>query len=307
MNHSSTEIAVNSIPLSIQSEETAPGFFSDLVMLTKARLTSLVLVTTFVGFSAASGDSLNWIRLACTLLGTALVAAASQTFNQVIETDVDRLMERTKDRPLPAGRMKRQTALFLGIGMALAGFAILGLTVNLLTASLAAATLFVYLALYTPLKRHSFLCISVGAIAGAIPPVLGWTAARPDFAAGTWILFGVLFLWQMPHFLAIAWMYRDEYAQAGFVMLRRRDHTGILTAFESLLFTIALAVVTFVPVLLKTASLTYAIGAGLCDLSMLICAIIFLLERNRSNARRLFFASIIYLPIFLGLMVFTKN
>jgi protoheme IX farnesyltransferase len=307
MNHSSTDIAVHSIPLTIQAEDAAPGFFSDLVMLTKARLTSLVLVTTFVGFSMASGDNLDWLRLLCTLLGTALVAGGSQTLNQVIETEVDRLMERTKDRPLPGGRIKRQHAMLMGIGMALTGIGFLGFTVNLVTAYLAAATLFVYLALYTPLKRHSPICISVGAIAGAIPPVLGWTAARPHFEVGTLILFGVLFLWQMPHFLAIAWMYRDEYAQAGFVMLRRRDHTGFLTALESIIFTIALTAVTFVPVFLKTASLGYGIGTGLCDLAMLVCASIFFTERNRSNARRLFFASIIYLPIYLGLMVFTKN
>jgi len=307
MNRSSNQISVSSIPIAIQPDEAVPGILSDLMVLFKVRLTSLVLVTTFVGISLASGDSLDWLRLASTMLGTALVAAASQALNQVIEMDVDRLMERTKDRPLPGGRMKRQNALLLGIGMALSGIIYLGLAVNLVSAYLAAATMFVYLGLYTPLKRHSPLCISIGAIAGAIPPVLGWASVRPHFETGATILFCVLFLWQMPHFLAIAWMYKDEYAQAGFVMLRRKDRGGILTALESLLFTIALAAVTFVPVYLKTASLTFGIGALICDLAMLVCAFRFLSERSRPNAVRLFLASIIYLPIFLSLMVFTKN
>ena len=297
---------IDSIP-SIQTQESAPSLISDLVMLTKVRLTTLVVITTFVGFAMASGDRLDWFHLLVTLLGTGLVAGASQTLNQVIESDVDRLMERTKDRPLPTGRIKRQSAFFLGLGMAVAGLAILGFAINLTTALLAAATVFVYLGLYTPLKRFSPICISIGAVAGAIPPVLGWTAVRPSFDTGAWILFGVLFLWQMPHFLAIAWMYRDDYSQAGFVMLRRRDHSGLLTSLESAIFTVALTVLTFVPVYLKTAGLTYGIGAGLCDLAMLGCAASFLMERNRSNARRLFFASILYLPALLGLMVFASN
>ena len=157
------------------------------------------------------------------------------------------------------------------------------------------------------MKRRTPLCISIGAVSGALPPVIGWVAARPSLDPGAWILFGVLFLWQMPHFLAIAWIYRDEYAQAGFVMLRRNDIGGFLTALESLLFTIALTVVTVLPFFIHLAGNAYLVGALVCDLAIFFCAVQFLLARNRASARRLFFASIIYLPLLLGLMVFGKT
>lgn len=310
MNHSSSEIAISPVPLRIQSkpgEETAAGLFSDLLVLTKVRLTSLVLITTFVGFFMASGDHVNLGLLASTLLGTALVAGASQALNQVVETDVDRIMNRTKDRPLPAGRIKRQNVFGVAMAMALIGMVYLALAVNLVSAYLAATTFFVYLALYTPLKRYSSICIKVGAIAGAIPPIIGWTAAHPRLEVGAWILFGILFLWQIPHFLSIAWMYRDEYAQAGLAMIRRNDIGGKLTAMESLLFTIGLVTLTFIPVYLEKAGAAYGIGAGICGLGILVCALRFFFEPTRPNASRLFLVSILYLPILLCLMAITKS
>ena len=287
-------------------EEIAPKFASDIAVLTKARLSSLVLITTFVGFCMASRQGIDWLTLLHTLLGTALVAGSAAVLNQLMETNVDRLMERTKDRPLPSGRMSGVSALRIGILMAVAGFLYLALAVNLLSAYLAAATLFIYLALYTPLKRKTSFCIIVGAVSGAIPPLIGWTAARASFGAGSWILFGVLFLWQIPHFLAIAWMYRDEYAQAGFVMLRRNDICGVKTATEGLLFTLGLIGVTLVPVLLGLATPIYLAGALVFDALLLGCSAQFLFQRTRASARRLFFATILYLPCLLGLMVFTK-
>jgi protoheme IX farnesyltransferase len=290
----------------VREESATQSLMSDLAMLTKFRLTSLVVITTFIGFCMGSGPRLDWLLLVETIFGTALVASGAAVLNQLIEYHVDRLMERTRTRPLPAGRMKPVTALKIGIAMAAVGLMELGLAVNLFAASLAAATIAIYLFCYTPLKRRSSFCITVGAISGAIPPMIGWVAARPSLDAGAWLLFGILFLWQIPHFMAIAWMYRDEYAQAGFVMLRRNDIGGFSTSLESLLYTVALVIVTFLPAVMKMTTPIYLIGALILNGIMLTCAVQFLLHRDRSSARRLFFASIIYLPVVLGLLVFTK-
>jgi protoheme IX farnesyltransferase len=277
--------------------------------LTKARLSMLVVITTFVGFCMGSETQVDWLRLVNAVLGTALAAAAAAVLNQVAEVNVDRLMERTRYRPLPAGRMRRRTALGFGAAMAFIGVGYLWLTVNAMSAALAAATVVIYLFFYTPLKRKTSFCITVGAVAGAIPPMIGWAAARESTglpALGSWVLFGILFTWQMPHFLAIAWMYRDEYAQAGFVMLKRDDPRGSVTAGQSLLFTVALSAISIVPYLAGMNGLVYLIGALAIDAAMLFFAGQFLTQRERSSARRLFFASIIYLPLLLGLMVCTK-
>lgn len=288
------------------SDEAAPGLAADLLTLTKARLSTLVLVTTFVGFCMGS-DSIDWFRLVQTLFGTTLVAAAAAVLNQFAEAGVDRLMERTRHRPLPAGRMQRSTALALGVLLSAAGIIYLANRVGLLSAWLAAATLGIYILLYTPLKRRTSFCITVGAISGGIPPMIGWAAARGSLDAGAWILFGVLFLWQMPHFLAIAWMYRDEYAQAGFVMLRRNDCGGVKTARESLIFTFALILVSLLPLFFELVRPFYLAGTLVCGTLLLGTALQFLTERTRPSARRLFFASIIYLPVLLSLMVLTRR
>lgn len=289
-----------------EADIAPPGILGDMAALTKARLSTLVMVTTLVGFCMGSAGAFDWFLLCRVLFGTALVAASAAVLNQVIERDVDRLMQRTKNRPLPAGRMKAGTALGLGVLLAVAGFIYLMNRVNPLSAALSAATLGVYLSLYTPLKRRTSWCVAIGAVSGGIPPLIGWAAARGSLDVGGWILFGVLFFWQMPHFLAIAWMYRDEYAQAGFVMLRRNDIGGVKTARESLLFSIALALVTLIPVVCGMATALYIAGALACDALLLLCAAQFLVHRDRPTARRLFFASILYLPLLLGLMVATK-
>ncbi len=292
------------VPLDISSAE--PGILSDLVALTKARLSLLVVVTTFVGACLASGPRVDWLLVVHAIIGTALAACAAAVLNQFLEMNVDRLMERTRRRPLPAGRMRPNTALALGLTFAVAGVTWLAVTASAMSAYLAAATILIYTALYTPLKRKTSLCTIVGALAGAIPPVIGWTAVRPSFDRGAWILFGILFTWQMPHFLAIAWMYRDEYAQAGFVMLRRDDLSGCATAMQSLLYTSALTAITVVPFVVGINGAAYLSGALLLDGMLIACAAHFLLQRTRPSARRLFFASIIFLPLLLGLMVFTK-
>lgn len=298
-----TEVA---LPIEDERELAEPGLMSDLFALTKARLSLLVVVTTFVGYCLGSPEPLDWVRLLNATFGTALAAAGAAALNQWLEVRVDRLMERTRNRPLPAGRMSRLTALLLGVGFSLSGIAWLAWTCNAVSAYLAAATVFTYVALYTPLKRKSSFCTIVGAISGAIPPMIGWTAARPSFDLGAWVLFGILFTWQMPHFLAIAWMYRDEYAQAGFVMLRRDDSSGSATAMEALGFTIALVAITMIPFWSGLLSEAYLSGALMLDAAMTGAAIWFLTERTRTSARALFFASIIFLPLILGLMVITK-
>ena len=290
----------------VEMDLAEPGLLTDLMTLTKARLSLLVIVTTFVGFCMASDTSLDWVQLFHAVFGTTLAAAAAGVLNQRIEIKVDRLMDRTRNRPLPAGRMKPATALVLGIALGVAGTAWLWVTTNALAASLAAATIIIYIAFYTPLKRRTSLCTIVGAVSGAIPPVIGWTAVHPTFGLGAWVLFGILFTWQMPHFLAIAWMYRDEYAQAGFVMIRRDDLTGAHTAMQSLLYTLALLVITAIPFFAGLNSSLYLVLGLLLDGAMLVCALRFLFDRTRPTARMLFFASIFYLPLILGLMIFTK-
>ncbi len=286
------------------------GLVSDLMTLTKARLSLLVIITTFVGFCMASPAKLDWLLLVHAVFGTTLAAAAAAVLNQWSESHVDRLMERTKQRPLPAGRMKPGAALLLGIALAAIGVGWLWCTTNQMSALLAAATVVIYLFLYTPLKRRTAFCTIVGAVSGAIPPMIGWTAAQggsPTLGLGAWILFGVLFSWQMPHFLAIAWIYRDEYAQAGFVMLKRDDVSGVITALTSLIFAVGLAVVSAIPFFSGSNNLVYFVGAVMLNGTLLVLALRFLIERSRLTARFLFFGSIIFLPLLLGLMIFTKR
>jgi protoheme IX farnesyltransferase len=191
--------------------------------------------------------------------------------------------------------------------MAVGGLAWLMLTVNLVTVLLAALTLGIYILIYTPLKRRTSFCVAVGAVSGAIPPVIGWSAVNPKASEGALILFGVLFLWQMPHFLSIAWMYRDQYAQAGFRMVRKSDASGANTAASAFLFSLGLVGVATAPAFLGMTSYVYLAGAMLLNAVLLLCAVQFCMERTRPVARRLFFSSILYLPLLLGLMVFTKN
>ncbi|MEI6351755.1 MAG: heme o synthase [Verrucomicrobiota bacterium] len=295
------------VALGFAGPRESAGFASDFSQLTKVRLNLLVLITTFVGFSMASGDKLDWLRLLHTLMGTWLVAGGGAALNEAMEVDVDALMKRTRDRPLPARRMNWPAAL--GIGLAMSGFGLLylALAATPLATGLAFATLLIYLGCYTPLKRRTALCTSIGAISGALPPVIGWTAVDGTFGLGAWVLFGILFAWQMPHFLAIAWMYRDEYAGAGLKMLRRSDACGIETAAQALAFSVGLTAITLVPVFAHRAAFAYGIGTLAFDLLLLACAIRFLLDRSRAAARGLFFASIFYLPGLLGLMMFTRK
>lgn len=290
----------------VPAANAEPGILADLMDLTKARLNMLVLITTFVGFWMGAPGAIEWARLIQAMLGTALCAASAAALNQLWEVKIDALMPRTAGRPIVAGRMKKSAAFWIAIALGVVGGGWLWLAVNALSAALAVSTILIYVLLYTPLKRVSAWCTLVGAVSGAIPPVVGWAAANPHLSLGAWVLFGVLFAWQMPHFLAIAWMYRDQYRGAGLVMLKSDDHTGFPTAITSLLFTLFLTAVTLVPFNAGLGSSIYLGGALLLDSVFFLAALHFCADRSRPVARRLFFASIIYLPLILGLMVFTK-
>ena len=290
----------------IPAANAEPGILADLMDLTKARLNMLVLVTTFVGYWMGAQGPIDWLRLIQAMLGTALCAASAAALNQLWEVKIDALMPRTADRPIVAGRMKKSAAFWIAIALGAVGGAWLWVAVNHISAILAVSTIVIYVLLYTPLKRVSAWCTLVGAVSGAIPPVVGWAAANENLSLGAWVLFGVLFAWQMPHFLAIAWMYRDQYRSAGLVMLKRDDHTGFPTAITSLLFTFLLTAITLVQFNAGLGGSIYLGGALVFNSIFFLAALHFCADRSRPVARRLFFTSIIYLPLILGLMVLTK-
>ncbi len=293
--------------LDATNEARKISMIQDLTVLTKARLSLMVVFTTGAGYCVGAGSSLTLTGLGAAVMGTALAAGSAAALNQLIESEVDKLMERTRSRPLPAGRMGKSTALWVGIILGVLGVGGLCLTTSLLTGALALATIIVYLFAYTPLKRRSAWCTLVGAVSGAIPPVIGWAASGSQILWPAAVLFGILFLWQIPHFLAIAWMYKDEYAGAGFVMLKPGDVHGTATAIEALSFAVALAGVTFVPLWTANMYAIYGIGVGFCNLLLCGLALVFLLDRSRIAARRLFFMSIIYLPAVLLLLVLARK
>lgn len=292
------------------TEDTAPaepargGLWAELF---KARLTSLVLLTTLVGFYLGQRGGMNWLLLVNTLLGTGLLACGAAALNQYLERDFDALMERTAERPLPAGLIQPQTVVVLGGVVSVAGLLWLAFGANLLTAVLGAVTLISYLFIYTPLKRKTTLNTAIGAIPGALPPLMGWTAARGDLSIEGWALFAILFFWQLPHFLAIAWMYREDYAKGGFVMLPLVDRDGTRTGRSAVSHTLGLLPVSLSPFVLQVSGALYLFGALLLGLVFLWCAMRFARQMDRLSARRLFFASILYLPLLLGLMVFDKR
>lgn len=274
-----------------------------LAELTKARLTALVLVTTLAGYFVARTTGGNWLSGLHVLLGTGLVAAGAACLNQWWEREFDRLMERTAIRPLPAGQVEPWFALALGLTASLGGLVYLAVVVNGLTASLGAAALISYVLVYTPLKRRTALNTFVGAIPGALPPLMGWTAARGELGVGGLALFGILFLWQIPHFMAIAWMYREDYARAGFRMMPEVDRAGLATAWSGAGAAGLLVLVSLVPSRVGLAGSLYLVGALVLGMGFVVSTLLFLRDRQRRHARSVFFASIIYLPLLLSLLM----
>jgi protoheme IX farnesyltransferase len=283
------------------------GLLGDLGELSKARLSMLVLMTTLVGFLTGWHGPMDWTLLAATLAGTALSAAGASALNQWIERDLDALMPRTASRPLPARRMHPSDALLFGLLCCASGVALLALLANALTALLSFLTIVVYALAYTPMKRLSELNTLVGAVPGALPPLLGWTAATGHASLGGWILFLILWFWQMPHFLGIAWMYKDQYALAGFKMITLRDPDGWATAWQSLIYSAGLLAVSLLPGLLGMASPLYFLAALALGAGMLFLAGDLVRTRSLASARRLFFASLLYLPLLLGSLVLCRR
>jgi protoheme IX farnesyltransferase len=282
-------------------------FVGDLFELVKARLTSLVLLTTAVGFYLGSKSPIDYAALFRVVFGTAAAAAGAAALNQWWERKPDALMHRTMMRPVPAGRMRPVEALGLGVVLATFGVGYLALACNLLSAILAAITIAIYIFGYTPLKRTSTANTIVGAIPGAIPPVIGWAAAQGSIDAGAWSLFAILLLWQLPHFFAIAWMYRKDYSRAGFRMISSDDLTGERSASQSVFFCILLLILGGLPAFVGVVTTGYlAIELVLGGLFIAV-AMRFLKLRTAAAARALFVTSIVYLPLLLAALVLTKS
>ncbi len=295
-----------SAPTLSATPATERAGISTFLELIKARLTSLVLLTTAVGFYAGFPSPVDFGLLFHTLVGTGLVASGAAALNGLLERDHDARMPRTANRPLPAGLLQPETVLIFGSVSAGLGLLYLAIAVNLLTSLLGAITLVTYVFVYTPLKRVTALNTIIGAIPGALPPLMGWTAARGEVSVAGWSLFAILFFWQLPHFLAIAWLYREEYAGAGYVMLPVIDPDGHRTARYAVSHTLGLLPVSLSPFLLHISGVFYLCGAFLMGLGFLWCAIQFSRYLTKMHARQLFYASIIYLPLLLGLMVADK-
>lgn len=272
---------------------------ADLFQLTKPRITTMVLVSSAAGFVIASGGRPALGQLATTLAGVGLVAGGTSALNQLIERDVDARMERTKGRPLPAGRVTPRAAGAFSVAISLAGILLLALAVNPLTAVLAGVALLSYVLVYTPLKQVSSLSTLVGAIPGALPIMGGWAAARGELGPGAWALFGILFFWQLPHFLALAWLFREDYQRGGMKMLGVTDPTGAETRRQAVLYALALIPASLLPALLHLSGSLYGSLALLLGLAYLAAALGFWARADSPSARRLFRTSLVYLPVLL--------
>ncbi len=279
---------------------------ADFVTLAKVRVNTLVLVTTGLGYLLARRAFEPW-TLVHAIIGTGLVAAGASAFNQIWERDLDARMRRTAQRPLAAGRMEVLPALLFAFSASAIGLAELSLAVNLLSAAIAGATLLLYVLVYTPMKQATSLATVVGAVPGALPPVIGWAAAGGGLAPGAWVLFAILFFWQMPHFLSIAWLYRADYARAGFPMLPVVEPDGASTGRQAALYALTLVPVSLALSALGVTGNLYFAGAIVCGVGFAAAAVAFAWRRSMTSARWLFTASIVYLPTLLVLAFFDQG
>lgn len=278
----------------------------DFFELTKPRIVVMVLITTFVGFYLGISDTVDYLCLFHTLLGTALVAGGTLALNQVMEREADAKMDRTKMRPLPDGRLQPLEALLFGAVITIGGLLYLALAVNLLSALVTGAIVVSYLFAYTPLKMKTSLCMMVGAVPGALPPVIGWAAARNSLDLEAWVLFAIMFLWQMPHSLAIGWLYREDYARAGFRLLPVLDPQGKSTGRQVVTNCLALLAVGLIPTLIGFTGAIYFFSALALGAMFLWYGVSLARSCSRDAARRLLFASLVYLPVLLAVMAFDK-
>ena len=289
------------------SRTSRPRLPAILVELTKARLVSLVTVTAAVGFVMGSRGAPPLGRLVLALAGTALTAAGAMALNEVTERVRDSRMERTRHRPIPAGLVTPAQAAVFGVASAAGGTVLLAATVNLLTAALGALVVILYTLVYTPLKPRTSLCTLVGAVCGAIPPMMGWTAATGEIGFGAWVLSIVLFIWQIPHFLALAWVHREDYARGGFQVLSVVDPSGSSTALMANLYIVALLPLGLVAALGGLTGWAFAAGGTLLGAGLLVLGARMARDRTPRSARRLFLATLLYLPLLLGLMVADRS
>lgn len=276
---------------------------SSYIELTKPRILSMVLVTTTIGYFLAARGIHPLGTLFLTLLGVGCATGGSAALNNYLERDVDGKMVRTRDRALPAGLIQPANALAFGISLVLFGLFILVWAVNLLTGFLVLLAAFLYVLIYTPMKRLTWLNTTFGAIPGAIPPLCGWAAATGRLDAGAWVLFLILFAWQHPHFYAIAWMFKDDYRDAGFKMLPVVDPSGVSTFRQTILFAILLVGVSVLPTMIGMTGRVYCIGALTMGLALLVVGVLFTRSKSFLDARRLLKASVIYLPLLLLLII----
>lgn len=275
--------------------------------ITKPRILLMVLITTAIGFFLGTGEAtFNTKLFFWTLLGTALTAAGAGALNSAVERDPDSKMDRTRFRPIPQKIISPVVGMLFGLSLTLLGVGILQIHVNLLTAFLSLLTVFLYVLVYTPLKRITWLNTFIGAIPGALPILMGWTAAANHLSLYAWILFLILFVWQHPHFYAIAWMYKEDYAKGGFQMLPVIDLTGERTFFHVIVYSILLIVFSLMPTLFQMTGIAYAVGATLLGLLVLGCGIRFVRSPTRQNARILLRSTLVYFPLILGLIIWEQ-
>jgi heme o synthase len=300
-------VAAFDLPVAKRGRLLYAKFLFDYFALTKPEVNFLILLTTFAGFYL--GNSSTWrdfpfLRSMNAMLGTLFVASGTGVLNQYVERRFDAQMRRTSRRPLAAGRLKPSAVLWFGVALSVLGIVYLAAAVNLLASLLALGTLLSYLFLYTPLKRKSPLCTMIGAFSGAMPPLIGWAAASGRLSFGSWILYSVLFLWQFPHFMSIAWMYREDYDRAGYIILPHEERARTrLVNWQTLLPLLVSGFVSLLPVLTTKSSMFYWLGAVLLWAGFLYYGVRFAIRKSNSSARQLLSASVIYLPLLFGLMI----
>ena len=275
---------------------------ADFVALTKPRLNSLVVVTTGVGYLGRPGAEFDPVVFVNTTVGAALVAGSAAALNQIAERDLDERMRRTCDRPIPAGRLQPADAAWAAVLLAIVGLAQLALGASLAAAVVALATLVSYVGVYTPLKRRTHWAVLVGAVPGGLPVVIGWAAAGP-LSAGAWSLFAIVFVWQLPHFLALTWLYRDDFANACLPLLSVNDPSGLRTARHLVAYTVLLVPVSLMPTWIGLTGPAYATGAAMLGTVLLVLGMRFAASRSINRARALFRATLLYLPLIWGLLL----
>jgi protoheme IX farnesyltransferase len=274
--------------------------------LTKPRITFLIVLTSAAGFALGSRGAVNYLQLAHALIGIALLSSGIATLNQFMERDLDALMRRTADRPLPSGRLFPFEALWFGIGLTLMAEFYLAVFVNTLTALLGLTVIAGYLLVYTPLKTRTSLSTALGAFPGAMPPLMGWAAARGEIDVAAWVLFAILFLWQFPHFLAIAWMYREDYGRAGIRMLPVVEPDGRVTGQQIIAYSLMLVPVSLLPTVVGISGRIYLVAAAVLSLLFLASSVRAALSKSNQHARQLLLASVLYLPLLFGVMVLNR-